>query len=606
MFLLMFFSAWNESATMDELAHIPAGYSYLTQKDYRLNPEHPPLIKDLSAVPLLLLSLNFPTNNAAWQKDINGQWTMGSVFLYESGNDADKIIRWSRFPIMMLALFFGWMLFKWVRGIYGNKAGLLTLLLFVLSPTFIAHSRYVTTDLAASFGFFIGIIYFVKFLEHQSCYADIQKSNKLKCWLHKHKHLIISGVVFGIAQLLKFSLFILLPLYILLGILWVFLNHRQHKNLKNIFKEWVKIIGKILIIFSIGYILVWTVYQFHVWNYPPEKQLADTEFILKSFGVRPLADLTVWMANKPFLRPFAQYLLGLLMVVQRAAGGNTTYFLGKVSAAGWSYYFPVVYFFKEHLAFHILTLIAVMLSIKSIIKSRQKSLAAAFDWMKDNFILTAGIIFISIYWIQSIRSPLNIGIRHVLPTFPFIYLLVSRKIVRWTQNYSIANPQNIIDIFWNLYYRYIKNTPKLLTVALLIIWMFLGTIFSFPYYLSYYNTFAGGIKKGYKIAVDSNYDWGQDLKRLKDFAEKRNIKNISVDYFGGGSPKYYLGEKFEPWWSAKGKPKGWFAISLTFLQGATAKPVKNFQIKPEDSYQWLRNEDPFARAGTSIYIYNFK
>ncbi|MBU2109421.1 hypothetical protein KKB71_00460, partial [Patescibacteria group bacterium] len=46
MFILMFFSAWNDSATMDELAHIPSGYSYLTKQDYRLNPEHPPLIKD--------------------------------------------------------------------------------------------------------------------------------------------------------------------------------------------------------------------------------------------------------------------------------------------------------------------------------------------------------------------------------------------------------------------------------------------------------------------------------------------------------------------------------------------------------------------------------
>src|SRR3989344_4672661 len=108
MFALMFFSAWNESATMDELAHIPAGYSYLTQRDYRLNPEHPPLIKDLAAFPLLFLDLNFPTNSKAWAEDINGQWDMGRIFFYESGNNPGSILFWSRLPLMFLALLLGW------------------------------------------------------------------------------------------------------------------------------------------------------------------------------------------------------------------------------------------------------------------------------------------------------------------------------------------------------------------------------------------------------------------------------------------------------------------------------------------------------------------
>ncbi|OHA13612.1 MAG: hypothetical protein A2909_00735 [Candidatus Tagabacteria bacterium RIFCSPLOWO2_01_FULL_39_11] len=610
MFLMMFFSAWNESATFDELAHITAGYSYLTQKDYRLNPEHPPLVKDLAAFPLLFLNLNFPTDVKAWQEDANGQWAMGDIFMYGSGNDAEKIIRWSRFPIMLLALLFGWMLFRWVRGIYGNKAGILTLFLFAFSPTFIAHSRYVTTDLAAAFGFFIGIVYFVKFLEHQQSDAATIPINEngrssIKSKLKKHKHLIITGVVFGIAQLLKFSLFILAPLYVLLGILWVFLNHRKHKKIKHLLKESLEVTGKILIIFFIGYILVWIVYQFHVWNYPAGRQAADTKLILESFGARPLADLAVWMADKPLLRPIGQYFFGLLMIVQRSVGGNNTYFWGEVSADGWSYYFPVLYLFKEHLAFHILTLIALILSVSSILKSKQKSPDSMFEWMKDNFILTAGIIFIAVYWIQSIKSPLNIGIRHVLPTFPFIYLLVSRKIIRWIQSYSIADPKNFFDVLRNFYYRFIKNTPRLLVVTLLMMWIFLGTILTFPYYLSYYNTAAGGVRNGYKYAVDSNYDWGQDLKRLRDFVERENIEKISVDYFGGGPPKYYLGDRFEPWWSARGEPDGWFAVSLTLLEGSTAKPVKGFQKKPEDSYSWLRDKTPVARAGTSIFIYKF-
>lgn len=94
-FLVAIFSIKDDSLTMDELAHLPAGYSYLTQKDMRLNPEHPPLIKDLAAIPLLFIKgIKFPSEIKAWKEDINGQWNFGSYFLYKMGNPADKMIFW--------------------------------------------------------------------------------------------------------------------------------------------------------------------------------------------------------------------------------------------------------------------------------------------------------------------------------------------------------------------------------------------------------------------------------------------------------------------------------------------------------------------------------
>ncbi len=605
MFILMFFSAWGDSATMDELAHIPAGYSYLSQKDFRLNPEHPPLIKDLAAFPLLYLDLNFPTDVKAWKEDINGQWDMGRIFLYESGNNADKILRFSRFPVMLLALLFGWLLFKWVRGLYGDKVALLTLFFFSFSPTFIAHSRYVTTDLAAAFGFFIGIAAFTNFLSRQSGGAlpeDVPSPTKKSSgW----KHLLIAGVIFGVALLLKFSLFLLAPLYVVLGILWVILENWSEP--KKITREGLKMLGKICLIGLIALVLITIVYQFHIWNYPAERQRQDASFILTSFGIRPLANLTIWMADKPVLRGFGQYMLGLLMVLQRAAGGNTTYFMGQISVDGWKYYFPVLYLFKEHLAFHIFTLIAIAYSLKNILKTKEKNLASIIGWMKDNFALVSGMIFIAVYWLQSVSSPLNIGVRHVLPTFPFIYLLVSRQIIRWSKVSSIDNPQTPKDWIKNALSLCFKSLKKHLLIAILMLWMVASIFVTFPYYLSYYNGLAGGTSMGYKIATDSNYDWGQDLKRLVGFVEKNKIEKIAVDYFGGGNPKYYLEDKFEPWWSSKGQPPkdSWFAISLTFLQGAQAKPVHNFTPKPEDIYPWLKGKCPIARAGTSIFIYKF-
>src|SRR4030042_114941 len=72
MLVLATISQKQESAIMDEVAHIPAGYSYLTQQDMRINPEHPPLLKDLSAIPLLFVkNIHFPSDLKSWTSEIN-------------------------------------------------------------------------------------------------------------------------------------------------------------------------------------------------------------------------------------------------------------------------------------------------------------------------------------------------------------------------------------------------------------------------------------------------------------------------------------------------------------------------------------------------------
>jgi len=570
MFVLLFFSSWNDAATFDEVAHIPAGYSYLTQRDYRLNPEHPPLIKDLSAIPLLFLKLNFPTNVKAWTEDVNGQWDMGRIFLYESGNNPDQILHFSRFPIMLLALIFGWLLFVWTSRLYGNKVGLLTLFFFSFSPTIIAHSRYVTTDLGAAFGFFIGLMIFVNFLNNQT-----------------KKNLIITGVIFGLVQLLKFSLIILAPIYFLLGVLWVVISGYS-------WKEMLKIICKIILIGLIGLIIIWVVYQFHVWNYPVERQLQDIKTILTSPGAKPFTGLIAWLSDKHIFQGLGEYLFGLLMIIQRETGGNSAYFLGTVSASGSPLYFPLLYLVKEPLAFHILALIALIFAIQNIKKAKERNWKVIKEWMRDNFSLTASMIFVGLYFLQAITGNLNIGIRHILPTLPFIYFLVARQIIRWQRGFSIEEPQNFFQWLKYIYNTYIKSLEKYSVVGALLLWLFLSTLITFPYYLSYFNILGGGTQNGYKIATDSNYDWGQDLKRLVKFVDENKIDKIAVDYFGGGSPSYYLGDKFEPWWSVRGEPLvgSWLAVSANTFQG-------------NKDYSWLKDKEPVTRAGTSIFIYKF-
>jgi 4-amino-4-deoxy-L-arabinose transferase-like glycosyltransferase len=604
MFALMFGSSWDESAIMDEMPHIPAGYSYLTQKDMRINPEHPPLIKDLAAIPLLLLDLKFPADSKYWAEDINGQWAFGAQFLYDSGNDADQILHYARLPLMLLTIITGWMFYVFVARRYGYQTAILALLFYATSPTFIAHGRYVTTDVGATFGFFLGLTAFLKFLEMRGAGGATSR-----------KYLLLAGLAFGVAQLCKFSLFLLVPIYILLGTLWVIVNNwekylafgKWSARLKLFIKEEIKILAQIVAIGLVGVLVISFVYSFHIWNYPPERQLNDMRVTLSSFGFRPLVNFDLWMASVPVLRPLSQYLFGLMMVIQRAAGGNTTYFIGEISRDGWWYYFPLAYLLKEQLALHLLTLWALILGTIAVWRAPERSVTAVVEWMRRNFALVVAIVFISVYWGQSMRSNLNIGVRHILPTFPFIYLLVSRRIVKWLHTYRVVDPQSLGEWLTGVYERYVSSLPRYLALGLFVFWLIVESAFTYPFYLSYYNELAGGPQGGYKYIVDSNYDWGQDLKRLTVFVNEMNIQKIDLDYFGGGSARYYLEGKFEPWWSAKGAPqKGeWFAVSATLLQGSVGHPLPGVVIKPEDSYSWLRGKEPFARAGQSIFIYEF-
>src|SRR3989338_803925 len=141
-FVITVASMSGDSVTMDEVAHLPSGYSYLTQKDMRLNPEHPPLVKDLAAIPLLFINgINFPSEAKTWKTDHNGQWDFGRDLLYNSENPADAMILAGRIPMILLLLLLGFFTFKWTRELWGNKTGILALFLFSFSPALLAHGK---------------------------------------------------------------------------------------------------------------------------------------------------------------------------------------------------------------------------------------------------------------------------------------------------------------------------------------------------------------------------------------------------------------------------------------------------------------------------------
>ncbi len=559
LFLIAITSMAGDSLTMDEVAHLPAGYSYLTQKDMRLNPEHPPLLKDLSALPLLLLpNIKFPSDIKAWTQEVNGQWGFGFNFMYEQQNPADLMIFLGRLPMILILILLGYYVFKWARELWGERAGLIALFLFTFSPAFIAHGRLVTTDVGAAAAFLIATYYFVHALQAPN-----------------FPNIILAGLTFGLAQLTKFSLILLIPLFGFLVIIWWFANQGGF---------WLAL-RTVFLIFGISALLIWGVYYFHTFNYPPQKQAQDAQILLASFFWQPAKDIVSSMADNTLLRPYAQYLLGLFMVLERATHGHTTYFMGQIGAQGWPHYFPVVYLIKEPLPFHILTILALFLGLAFLIKNFNFNNLRS--WLRNHLPETAMILLIIIYWITSLRSPLNIGVRHLLPVFPFTMLLISRQI-----NIALA-----------------KNRFWALLVLVLFLWQAISVISIYPHFIAYFNELVGGPKGGIEYTVNSNLDWGQDLKRLAKWVNKNNIDIIYIDYFGGGKSEYYLGEKFRPWWGTRSPselPKeSYLAVSATFLKGGQGKPIAGF-TQPTGYYEWLKQYQPIATIGYSIYVYHIK
>jgi hypothetical protein len=590
MFLLGLFSLSGDSGTTDEIAHIPAGYSYLKYRDYRLNPEHPPLLKAVAAVPLLFLNLNFPEDLPAWKDEVNGQWETGWKFIYHYGNDADQMLFWSRLPVLLYAIILGIYVYLWSKELFGKRVGLFALFLYSFSPNILAHSRLVTTDLAVTVSFFIALYYFYKFIKKPS-------------W----KYLIYSGIAFGIAQLVKFSNIILVVYLVLLLIVMLFIYRKRFEFnfplADRIKRNWLQrsytLLTSLLVIFVVGFILVGLVYAVFVSKMPDDVQIRLINESLA--GDEPtkvnFRNLLHSIRKNPVGKPYAQYLLGLKMVFARIQGGNTTYFWGETSNQAWWYYYPLSFLIKTPVSTLTLFLFSLFYLLFNFVKKYKKQ---KIDTVKNRFVkfyekftrtcwdFFSEIIMISVivaFFVIGVTSNLNIGLRHILPLCPFVFMLGAKYFIRFITNHKTE----------------IKNfiRSKKVLAAIIIVYYVATNLVNFPFYLAYFNEFIGR-NNAYKYTVDSNLDWGQDLRRLARWVEENNIEHIKVDYFGGSVPEYYMGDKQEKWMSRYGETTGWLAVSATYFQNSKyyAKTLG------EPDYTWLEKYEPETIIGGSILVYN--
>ena len=111
------------SPTSDEPVHLASGYSYWQTRDFRMNPEHPPLAKLIAALPLLVIRPKLNTSLDVW--NTASEYEFAFNFMYT--NEADRLLFWGRMMMVVLAAAGAAITFIWARDLFGPVAGLLAL-----------------------------------------------------------------------------------------------------------------------------------------------------------------------------------------------------------------------------------------------------------------------------------------------------------------------------------------------------------------------------------------------------------------------------------------------------------------------------------------------
>ncbi|MEP7364027.1 MAG: glycosyltransferase family 39 protein, partial [Acidobacteriota bacterium] len=422
---LQFHTASLEAQTFDEAVHLTAGYSYWKTGDFRLNQEHPPFAKLLAALPLLTMGLRFDTASKNWT--LPDQSEMGREFLYTNTRPADDILTAARSVTIGFSLLLGLALALWVRSRFGELAGVAALVLYALDPNFIAHGRYVTTDVAETCLSFLSVIAWLAWLEHG-----------------RKRDLIFAALALGLSMATKFSAPYVLPVHFGLALVQVLRGRMR----------WHTAAASLTAVVAAACAICLLCYG------------------SATFKVDKLAD--------------HRYFSGLHELVQHNDDGHPSFLLGNVNRKGDPAYFPVAFAVKSTEV----TLLGLLLALALLPRL----------WRRHGpLVCLALLAYPAFYFALSMKGQINIGVRHLLPIYPFLFALIAAAVAALPKPAAIAS------------------------TAALAIGLLATNSTIYPDYLAYFNQFAGGPAGGTRYLLDSNVDWGQDVKKLKRYMDEHDI-----------------------------------------------------------------------------------
>ena len=469
----------RETQTWDEACHIFAGYNYWTSGNFGDNPEHPPLVKLLATLPLLGMHLSVPPHPGVFSKEED--FLTATQFVYR--NDAETILFRTRAAAALLTILLGFLVFAVSREMFGDIAALVALTLFVFEPNILAHGAFVTTDIGMSC-FLLATVY--------AFYRYVQKPSI--------KKLALVGIAAGLALAAKHSAILVFPILALLVASELIVRRKDDAERRA--AKAARLLVAFVVIGVMAVAILWTFYDFHFQPRPgvnAHAQVIQRANELKSHVQSGM----IRTASQLHLLPQA-YLDGLADVGITAEFSHT-YLLGTVYPHGRWFYFPVAFSIKTTLG--LLILLALTVSFVT--------LRPFENWRELLFL----IIPAAFYFLIAMGSGMNIGVRHILPVYPFAIILAG-----WTASQLVQRHR-----LWTY------------VVALLLLWNAVSSLRVFPVYLSYANELWGGPSQTYRYLSDSNVDWGQQLKATRKYLDSRSVKDCWFAYFADVvvEPTYY-------------------------------------------------------------------
>jgi hypothetical protein len=528
----------GKSATFDEVAHLPAGYSYLATGAIQINPQHPPLIKELCAIPLLFLDVKMPVDPQKLRSTavpLTYQWGFGKQFLYSQ--NADLLLFWGRVPAVLLSLGLSVLVMIWAGRLWGGSAALLALFLYVFDPTLTAHAQLVTTDVGLAFFATLFLFAYRRYLEERTI-----------------RRLLLAGAALGLALGTKFSAVILIPIAALLAVLAESLENagahgtvpasanakppRKGKALEKSRRREEGRMGRVLA--SLGALALMVVLGFAV------------VWALYFFPTDPLF-----------------YLKGMMAVNRDHDPNYFPYLMGELKPGGWRSYLFIAWLVKTPLP----SLLLLGASVVLFLRGRRAG------WLEEAFLMIPALAFFVGY---SLTAD-NLGVRYLIPCFPFFFIFASRIVPsaaaagRWART----------------------------ALAAALIWILAEFAVIWPDHLSYFNEITGIPPRGVEWLDDSNLDWGQGLLQLREYLKENPPGEFRFCYFGSGEPAYY---------GIQGKPissgaltalpeRGTYILSAHCVARARAQLL---QLHGEGEGNWLAHRAPEAVVGHAFYVYKIR
>ncbi len=568
-----------KSASVEEGVHLYAGAFHLLTGRLNAPPGYPWLIRAYAAIPLWISGVKLPEKPPP--PDDMYPFELGSRFLYQF-NDADSILFKGRLMIVGLSILLGLYVFRFAKDISGWTSGYIALLFYVFCPNILAHSRLVTLDLALTAFVFIAIYHYHRALRHR-----------------RLTDLIGASFFTFLAINAKYTGLLLFPIFILSSLLFRYAFGKP--------KECISPSGSrpasfritparlFLLVCGTAVALTNAIYLFNgsfssIREY--HNSLRNRPQAVESTIFRQLADTPI-LSSFPACLP-AAYLRGLdLTLHQDREGLHPNWYLGKLYPKGGNLpgYYLAAFALKTPLPLLIVLILPGLLACPLLsrlkirpqhnkLKPERISANPVARFIPLDSLARYQVIFLLIpcavfFLFFSLICQSQLGLRLILPIYPFLYVTAGFLIPRMFPNRKPAAP----------------------VFAALTGWFILSSLLIHPDYLSYFNELAGGPEKGIHYFADSNIDWGEDIKGLKAYMDLKGIPEINLMYYGpNGSPetRYYGITQAPPERIARSP----WAISATWLYYADIDAIR--EAVPFS----LKTRQPDAIIGHSIYFYS--